>query len=95
MGLSIKGIGIEIILAPPSLYLIPLLETVKNGIKVSAQNCYNKNSGAYTGEIRLVQTVLLRGIVFLNLGSFFQSDAARQRRNPICHSWYAALICLI
>jgi triosephosphate isomerase (TIM) len=59
-----EGIGIEVILAPPSLYLIPLSETVKKGIKVSAQNCFNKNSGAYTGEIRSVKSCLIYAASF-------------------------------
>jgi len=57
----------EVILAPPSLYLIPLLETVRKEIKVSAQNCYNKNSGAYTGEISPTQ-LKNAGIPFVILG---------------------------
>ena len=46
---------IEVVVAPPSLYLIPvrdLLREKKPEIKVAAQNCYDKPSGAYTGEIR-------------------------------------------
>lgn len=42
----------EVVIAPPSLYLIPLLEIVKKEIKVAAQNCYFKTAGAFTGEIR-------------------------------------------
>ncbi|KAI6099267.1 Triosephosphate isomerase [Pisolithus croceorrhizus] len=41
----------EVVIAPPSLYLLPLKDIVRNDIKVSAQNCYYKTSGAYTGEI--------------------------------------------
>jgi len=57
----------EVILAPPSLYLIPLLESVKKEIKVAAQNCYNKTSGAYTGEISPTQLVNA-GIPYVILG---------------------------
>ncbi|KAI5981653.1 Triosephosphate isomerase [Pisolithus marmoratus] len=46
---------VEVVIAPPSLYLLPLKEIVKNGIRVSAQNCYCKTSGAYTGEISPAQ----------------------------------------
>ncbi|KAI6038493.1 Triosephosphate isomerase [Pisolithus marmoratus] len=45
----------EVVIAPPSLYLLPLKEIVKNGIQVAAQNCYCKTSGAYTGEISPAQ----------------------------------------
>ena len=43
---------VEVVIAPPALYLIPLKELVKPEIKVAAQNCYFKGSGAFTGEIR-------------------------------------------
>jgi len=45
----------EVIVAPPALYLIPLYELAKNGIKVAAQNVYFKESGAFTGEISPAQ----------------------------------------
>ncbi|KAJ7589908.1 Triosephosphate isomerase [Mycena floridula] len=40
-----------------ALYLLPVKELLKNGIKVSAQNCYFKSSGAFTGEISPAQLV--------------------------------------
>jgi triosephosphate isomerase len=45
----------EVIVSPPSLYLIPLKEIIRKEIQVAAQNCYFKDSGAFTGEIRLVR----------------------------------------
>ncbi|GAA6019657.1 hypothetical protein JCM11491_004868 [Sporobolomyces phaffii] len=45
----------DVIIAPPALYIIPLLEHVKKGIKVAAQNAHQLTSGAYTGEISLAQ----------------------------------------
>ena len=39
-------------IAPPAIYLIPVRESVRKDIKVSAQNAYIKKSGAFTGEIR-------------------------------------------
>jgi triosephosphate isomerase len=41
-----------VIVSPPFLYLLPLKEILRKEIKVAAQNCYFKDSGAYTGEIR-------------------------------------------
>jgi len=41
----------EVVIAPPTLYLIPLSESIRKDVKVSAQNVYCKNSGAFTGEI--------------------------------------------
>ncbi|OAX42777.1 Triosephosphate isomerase [Rhizopogon vinicolor AM-OR11-026] len=47
----------EVVIAPPSLYLIPLRDIVRKEIQVSAQNCYFKDSGAFTGEISPAQLV--------------------------------------
>jgi triosephosphate isomerase (TIM) len=47
-----KNLNEEIVIAPPSLYLIPVLDLVRPEVKVAAQNCYSKASGAFTGEIR-------------------------------------------
>ena len=44
----------EVVIAPPSLYLLPVLELLRKDVKVSAQNCHTKTSGAFTGEIRCV-----------------------------------------
>ncbi|EEB89844.1 hypothetical protein MPER_12017 [Moniliophthora perniciosa FA553] len=41
----------EVVISPPHLYLIPVKELVRKDIKVAAQNCYVKESGAFTGEI--------------------------------------------
>jgi len=59
--------SVEVIIAPPALYLIPLKEVAKNGVKVSAQNCYFKDSGAYTGEISPTQ-LADAGIPYVILG---------------------------
>lgn len=45
----------EVVIAPPSLYLISTAESVRSDIKVAAQNCHVKLNGAFTGEIRQVQ----------------------------------------
>ena len=44
----------EVVIAPPALYLLSLRDILRPEIKVSAQNCYFKPSGAFTGEIRYV-----------------------------------------
>jgi triosephosphate isomerase len=40
----------EVVIAPPTIYLIPVSESIRKDIKVAAQNCYFKESGAFTGE---------------------------------------------
>jgi hypothetical protein len=48
----------EVVIAPPSIYLIPASETVRGNIKIAAQNCYFKETGAFTGEIRCAMLFL-------------------------------------
>ncbi|KAF4566396.1 triosephosphate isomerase [Pleurotus pulmonarius] len=57
----------EIVISPPSIYLIPLKEIVRKEIKVAAQNCYYKDSGAFTGEISAGQ-LADAGIPYVILG---------------------------
>lgn len=42
----------EVVIAPPTLYLLPILDLLRKDVKVAAQNCHSKTSGAFTGEIR-------------------------------------------
>ena len=42
----------EVVIAPPTLYLIPILDLLRKDVKVAAQNSHSKTSGAFTGEIR-------------------------------------------
>lgn len=44
----------EVVIAPPALYLLPLKELARKGIKVAAQNAHQLPAGAYTGEISCV-----------------------------------------
>lgn len=41
----------RVIVAPPYINLIPVLETVNNKVEVASQNMYFAKSGAFTGEI--------------------------------------------
>jgi triosephosphate isomerase (TIM) len=41
---------VEVIVAPPSLYLSQFSFTNSNTLSLAAQNCHDKPSGAYTGE---------------------------------------------
>ncbi|GLB41142.1 putative isomerase [Lyophyllum shimeji] len=40
----------EVVIAPPSLYLIPVAEKLNKPVELAAQNAYIKTSGAFTGE---------------------------------------------
>ncbi|KAJ6498563.1 Triosephosphate isomerase [Mycena vitilis] len=59
--------AVEVVVAPPSLYLIPLKENLRKEIQIAAQNCYFKDSGAFTGEISPAQ-LKDAGIPYVILG---------------------------
>ncbi|WWC71721.1 triose-phosphate isomerase [Kwoniella pini CBS 10737] len=42
---------VELVVAPPALYLLKIQEELKPPAQVSAQNSYTEKSGAFTGEI--------------------------------------------
>lgn len=46
---------IEVVIAPPSLYLLLAREHLRKGIEVAAQNVFDKPNGAFTGEISAEQ----------------------------------------
>ena len=43
---------LEVVIAPPALYILPLADILRKDFKVAAQNAYTQTSGAFTGEIR-------------------------------------------
>jgi len=45
----------EVVIAPPSLYLLLAREHLAPNIEVAAQNVFDKPSGAFTGEISVLQ----------------------------------------
>ena len=42
---------LEIVVAPPAIYLLGVQSQLNAPIQVSAQNCFTESSGAFTGEI--------------------------------------------
>ncbi|KAH9846397.1 triose phosphate isomerase [Lenzites betulinus] len=59
--------NVEVVIAPPAIYLLALKDILRKEIKVAAQNCYFKSSGAFTGEISPAQLVDA-GIPYVILG---------------------------
>lgn len=47
--------SLEVVIAPPALYLLLAREHLRQGIEVAAQNVFNKPNGAFTGEISAEQ----------------------------------------
>ncbi|CAK1362153.1 Triosephosphate isomerase [Cercospora beticola] len=45
----------EVVISPPSLYLLLTREHLRKGIEVAAQNVFDKPNGAFTGEISVEQ----------------------------------------
>ncbi|KAF7640350.1 PPIase cyclophilin-type domain-containing protein [Meloidogyne graminicola] len=43
--------SVDIVVAPPAPYLHYVVQNLKHGMQVAAQNCYKVPSGAFTGEI--------------------------------------------
>jgi triosephosphate isomerase len=46
---------IEVVIAPPTLYLLLAREHLRPGLEVAAQNVFDKPNGAFTGEISVDQ----------------------------------------
>ncbi|GAB7347120.1 hypothetical protein MBLNU459_g3244t1 [Dothideomycetes sp. NU459] len=46
---------VEVVIAPPALYLLLTREHLRSGIEVAAQNVFDKPNGAFTGEISVSQ----------------------------------------
>ncbi|KAJ8462689.1 hypothetical protein ONZ51_g10740 [Trametes cubensis] len=59
--------NVEVVIAPPAIYLIPLQDLLRKEVQVAAQNCYFKSSGAFTGEISPAQLVDA-GVPYVILG---------------------------
>lgn len=47
--------NVEVVVAPPALYLLLAREHLRHGIEVAAQNVFDKPNGAFTGEISVEQ----------------------------------------
>ena len=43
--------GVEVVVAPPSLYILTMKDKLRNDVELAGQNTYIDDEGAYTGEI--------------------------------------------
>ncbi|EPS44531.1 hypothetical protein H072_1444 [Dactylellina haptotyla CBS 200.50] len=57
----------EVVIAPPSIFLLTTAEKASNGVKVSAQNVFHKPDGAWTGELT-TKMLVEHGIEWVILG---------------------------
>jgi len=49
--------NVQVVVAPPCLYLILVRDQLRKDLEVSAQNCYDKPEGAFTGEVAVSQLI--------------------------------------
>jgi len=47
--------NVEVVIAPPTLYLLLTREHLRQGLEVASQNVFDKPNGAFTGEISVDQ----------------------------------------
>jgi triosephosphate isomerase len=47
--------NVEVVIAPPALYLLLVRENLRQGLEVASQNVYDQPNGAFTGEISVSQ----------------------------------------
>ncbi|KAF8066672.1 Triosephosphate isomerase [Lyophyllum atratum] len=80
----------EVVIAPPTLYLIPLSEKLRKDVQLSAQNTYFKTSGAFTGEISPVQ-LADAGIPWVILGHSERRTLFHETSEMVAQKTRAAL----
>ncbi|MBK0404472.1 triose-phosphate isomerase [Adhaeribacter sp. BT258] len=71
--------NVEVIVAPPFPYLAALSDKKGDAIQLSAQNCHQKDSGAFTGEVSATMLASV-GCEYVILGhserrQYFQEDS--------------------
>jgi triosephosphate isomerase len=49
---SMSFILVDIVCAPPTLFIKDFISSKPSHVQVAAQNCYHAKEGAFTGEIR-------------------------------------------
>ncbi|KAH9950706.1 Triosephosphate isomerase [Amylocystis lapponica] len=82
--------SVEVVVSPPALYLLPLKEILRKDVKVAAQNCYFKPSGAFTGEISPAQLVDA-GIPYVILGHSERRTLFHETSELVAQKTQAAL----
>lgn len=90
---------VEVIVFPPTPYLLPLISENKGTVKIGAQNGYPKESGAYTGETSFSQLKSI-GVSHVLIGHserreyFSESNAFLKEKTDAClHSGITPVFC--
>ncbi|THH29891.1 hypothetical protein EUX98_g4292 [Antrodiella citrinella] len=82
--------SVEVVIAPPAIYLISLQDVLRKDIKVAAQNCYFKTSGAFTGETSPAQLADSK-IPYVILGHSERRTLFHENSNEVAQKTRAAL----
>ncbi|KAJ7288809.1 triose phosphate isomerase [Mycena rebaudengoi] len=82
--------SVEVVISPPFIYMHPVKETLHNGIRIAAQNCYVKDCGAFTGETSPAQLKDL-GIAYVILGHFERRTVFNETPELVAQKIKAAL----
>ncbi|KAI0916202.1 hypothetical protein AcW1_009961 [Taiwanofungus camphoratus] len=81
---------VEVVVAPPAIYIIPLKDIIRKDVKVAAQNCYTKSTGAFTGEISPAQ-LIDAGIPYVILGHSERRTLFHESSSLVAQKTKAAL----
>ncbi|KAF9975493.1 triosephosphate isomerase [Actinomortierella ambigua] len=73
---------VEVVVAPPFIYLDHVRKTIRKEIAVAGQNCYSKAAGAYTGEVA-AEMLKDIGIEWVILGHSERRDIFRETDDEI------------
>jgi len=70
---------VDVVIAPPSVYLVDVASKTRPEIKVSAQNLYSEAKGAFTGEISpdMLKDIAIEWVILGHSerrGIFFETD---------------------
>jgi len=90
----------EVVIAPPSIFLLSTAASARNGIKVSSQNVYDKPDGAWTGELT-TKMLVEHNIEWCILGhserrTIFKesSEFIADKTNSALHAGLKVILCI-
>ena len=97
----IKNDTCEVIVCPPTTLITEAIKTAKGGpIKIGSQNCHEKGSGAYTGEVSPTMLFDL-GVEFVILGhserrlnNYETSEVVQKRAKAAHQTNLITIICI-
>jgi len=80
----------EVVISPPSIFLLSTAEVASNGIKVAAQNVFYKPDGAWTGELT-TKMLVDHNIEWVILGHSERRTIFKETSELVAHKTKAAI----